>query len=182
MAEKTAGRPVRKGVAKVPMVMQLEALECGAACLCMLLAYYGKWIPLEQVRADCGVSRDGSTAKNILRAARNYGMKAQGSRFEPKMLRDRGRFPCIIHWEFNHFVVCNGFKGDRVWLNDPAEGTYSVSLEQFDQSFTGVVLMMEPGEAGPFRPHPVTVNQVIAAMFPTIGPIMTAGFIRMYGK
>ena len=147
MAEKTAGRPVRKGVAKVPMVMQLEALECGAACLCMLLAYYGKWIPLEQVRADCGVSRDGSTAKNILRAARNYGMKAQGSRFEPKMLRDRGRFPCIIHWEFNHFVVCNGFKGDRVWLNDPAEGTYSVSLEQFDQSFTGVVLMMEPGEA-----------------------------------
>ena len=143
---KTNRRPVRKGVAKVPVVVQLEALECGAACLCMILAYYGKWIPLEQVRADCGVSRDGSSAKNILRAARNYGMKAQGARFEPQMLRDRGKFPCIIHWEFNHFVVCNGFKGNRVWLNDPAEGTYSVSMEQFDQSFTGIVLSMEPGE------------------------------------
>ena len=126
--------------------MQLEALECGAASLCMLLAYYGKWVPLEQVRADCGVSRDGSNAKNLLKAARSYGMKAQGARAEPKVLREKGTFPCIIHWEFNHFVVLDGFKGDKVYLNDPAKGAYSVSMELFDEGFTGIVLLIEPGE------------------------------------
>ena len=92
--------PVKGGVAKVPVVMQLEALECGAACLTMILAYYDKWIPLEQVREDCGVSRDGSNARNILNAARSYGMKAAGYRFEVDDLKKEGEFPCIIHWEF----------------------------------------------------------------------------------
>ncbi len=138
-------KPVQNGIARVPVVMQLEALECGAACLAMVLAYYGKWIPLEQVRADCGVSRDGSNAKNILRAARSYGLEAKGYRYEPETLKEQGRFPCIIHWNFNHFVVLNGFKGDQAVLNDPARGTYPVSMEIFDKSFTGVCLMMEPG-------------------------------------
>ena len=92
-------KPVEKGVAKVPVVMQMEALECGAACLTMILAYYQKWIPLEQVRYDCGVSRDGSNAKNVLLAARNYGLEAAGFRMEPEALRDNGQFPCIVHWE-----------------------------------------------------------------------------------
>ena len=139
-------RPVRKGYAKVPVIMQMEALECGAASLAMILAYYGKWIPLEQVRADCGVSRDGSNAKNILLAARSYGLTARGFRFEPEGLRQSGIFPCIIHWNFNHFVVLNGFKGNRVYLNDPARGNYTVSMETFDQSFTGICLLFEPGE------------------------------------
>ena len=104
MAEKIK-QPVKHGVAKVPVVMQLEALECGAACLTMILAYYGRWIPLEQIRADCGVSRDGSNAKNILKAARYHGLEARGYRFEPESLREHGSFPCIIHWNFNHFVV-----------------------------------------------------------------------------
>jgi NHLM bacteriocin system ABC transporter peptidase/ATP-binding protein len=138
--------PVNKGVVKVPVVMQMEALECGAASLTMILAYYGLWVPLEQVRKDCGVSRDGSRASNILKAARGYGLKAQGYRFEPESLREKGTFPCIIHWEFNHFVVLDGFKGKRAYLNDPAKGSYSVSLEQFDESFTGVCIMFEPGE------------------------------------
>lgn len=138
--------PITKGVAKVPVIMQLEALECGAASLTMILAYYGKWIPLEQVRADCGVSRDGSNAKNILMAARSYGLIAKGYRFEPDMLKKSGKFPCIIHWNFNHFVVLNGFRGDKAILNDPARGNYAVSMETFDQSFTGVCLMFEPGE------------------------------------
>ena len=98
MSEPTIKQPIQKGIAKVPVVMQLEALECGAACLCMIMAYYGRWIPLEQVRADCGVSRDGSNAKNILLAARSYGMTAKGYRFEPESLREHGQFPCIIHW------------------------------------------------------------------------------------
>ena len=146
MSEPTIKQPIKQGIAKVPVVMQLEALECGAACLCMVMAYFGRWIPLEQVRADCGVSRDGSNAKNILMAARSYGMTAKGYRFEPESLRKHGSFPCIIHWEFNHFVVCNGFRGNKVSINDPARGSYTVPLERFDESFTGICLMFEPGE------------------------------------
>ena len=127
--------------------MQMEALECGAASLTMVLAYYDKWIPLEQVRSDCGVSRDGSNAKNILVAARSYGLKAQGYRLEPEELRDGGQFPCIVHWDFNHFVVCCGFRGNKVVINDPAKGTLSLSMEEFDRSFTGVCLMFEPTES-----------------------------------
>ena len=139
-------QPVKQGVAKVPVVMQMEALECGAASLTMVLAYYEKWIPLEQVRADCGVSRDGSNAKNVLRAARSYGLIAKGYRMEPETLKTDGQFPCIIHWNFNHFVVLCGFKGDKAILNDPAQGNYTVPMETFDKSFTGICLMFEPGE------------------------------------
>ena len=137
---------ITKGVAKVPVVMQMEALECGAASLAMILAYYGKWIPLEQVRLDCGVSRDGSNARNILRAARSYGLSAKGYRYEPEVLKKEGRFPCIIHWNFNHFVVLNGFRGNKAILNDPAKGTYTVPMSTFDESFTGICLILEPNE------------------------------------
>ncbi len=139
--------PLAKGVAKVPVVMQLEALECGAASLTMVLAYYNKWVPLEQVRADCGVSRDGSNAKNILKAARSYGLTAKGYRYEPETLKQKGRFPCIIHWNFNHFVVLDGFRGNKAYLNDPAKGSYAVPMETFDKSFTGICLMLEPSES-----------------------------------
>lgn len=138
--------PVTKGVAKVPVVMQMEALECGAASLAMILAYYEKWIPLEQVRVDCGVSRDGSNARNVLRAARSYGLVAKGYRYEPEALRKEGKFPCIIHWNFNHFVVLDGFRGNKAVLNDPAKGTYTVPMKTFDESFTGICLLFEPGE------------------------------------
>ena len=94
------GKPVR-----VPVIMQMEALECGAACLDMILAYYKRFVPLEQVRSDCGVSRDGSSAKNILKAARNYGFKAKAMLLDVNGLKKKGKFPCIIHWNFNHFVV-----------------------------------------------------------------------------
>lgn len=146
MGNKKIKQPVTKGRVKVPVVMQLEALECGAAALAMVLAYYGKWIPLEQVRYDCGVSRDGSNARNILKAARNYGFKASGYRFEPAALKEKGKFPCIIHWNFNHFVVCDGFKGNKVYINDPARGNVVVSEEEFDKAFTGIALMLEPTE------------------------------------
>ncbi len=147
MGTKKIKQPVRNGKVKVPVVMQMEALECGAASLTMILAYYGKWIPLEQVRADCGVSRDGSNAKNILKAARSYGLAAKGYRYEPEGLRENGKFPCIIHWNFNHFVVLDGFKGSKAYLNDPAKGSYSVPMEIFDKSFTGICLMFEPAES-----------------------------------
>lgn len=139
--------PLSGKVAKVPVILQLESLECGAASLAMILAYYNKWVPLEQVRIDCGISRDGSNAKNILIAATNYGMLAKGYRYEPQSLKENGTFPCIIHWNFNHFVVLNGFKKNKAIINDPARGTVEVSMEEFDNSFTGVCIQFTPTEA-----------------------------------
>ena len=138
---------VTRKVAKVPVILQLEALECGAASLAMVMAYYNKWIPLEQVRVDCGVSRDGSNAKNILIAARNYGMTAKGYRYEPSSLREKGKFPCIIHWNFNHFVVLDGFKKNKAVINDPARGVVEITMEEFDKAFTGICIMLEPSES-----------------------------------
>ena len=146
MADKALKKPVVNGVAKVPMIMQMEALECGAACLAMILAYYRKWIPLEQVRLDCGVSRDGSNMKNVFLAGQHYGLEAHGYRMEPENLKSGGTFPCIIHWEFNHFVVLNGFRGNKAVINDPARGTVQVPMDRFDESFTGLVLSFAPGE------------------------------------
>ena len=128
------------GVAKVPVIMQLEALECGAASLAMIMAYYGKWIPIEQVRSDCGVSRDGSNAKNIYLAAQNYGMKVHGYTMEVEAIRTQATYPCMIHWNFHHFVVLDGFSGNRAVLNDPARGQVKVSMEEFNRSFTGICL------------------------------------------
>ena len=142
----TIPKPVEKGVVKVPVVMQLEMLECGAASLTMIMHYYKKWIPLEQARVDCGVSRDGSSAKNIMRAARSYGMIAKAWRLEPESLLEEGPFPCICHWGFNHFVVLCGFKGKNAILNDPARGRVTVPWEEFDSQFTGVCITIEPGE------------------------------------
>ena len=139
-------KPVEKGVVRVPVVMQLEALECGAASLTMIMHYYHKWIPLEQARVDCDVSTDGSSAKNIMVAARSYGMEATAWRLEPEDLLEEGPFPCIIHWGFNHFVVLCGFKGKRAVLNDPARGRVTVDWEEFDKEFTGVCITIEPGE------------------------------------
>ena len=144
--KKKMAEPLKKGVAKVPIIMQLEALECGAACLAMVLAYYRKWIPLEQVRLDCGVSRDGSNLKNVYCAAHSYGMDVHGYRMELEALRANGTYPCIIHWNFNHFVVLDGFKGNKAILNDPARGKVAIPMDEFDESFTGIVLSMTPGE------------------------------------
>ena len=146
MSKTTLKAPVKAGVAKVPVIMQMEALECGAACLAMILAYYQKWIPLEQVRLDCGVSRDGSNMKNVFLAGQHYGLNAHGYRMEPEGLKENGIFPCIIHWEFNHFVVLDGFRNGKAVLNDPARGVVQIPMEQFDESFTGLVLTFEPGE------------------------------------
>ena len=131
-------------VKRVPVVMQMEALECGAASLGMVLAYWKKWLPLERLRIDCGVSRDGSNALNILKAARKYGMVAKGFRMEVERLR-KVEDPAILHWNFCHFVVFNGFKGDKVSLNDPARGRVLVDMEEFNRSFTGIVLTFQPG-------------------------------------
>ena len=133
-------------VKKVPPILQMESVECGAASLAMILAYYGKWVPLEQVRAECGVSRDGATMSNIAKAARYYGLEAKGKAVSVSGVRKMKQFPCIIYWNFNHFVVLNGFRGNHAIINDPAQGTVKVPMERFEESYTGMLIEMSPGE------------------------------------
>lgn len=146
MGKKKIRSLVEKGTVKVPVVMQLEATECGAASLAMVTAYFGKWLPLEQTRQDCDVSRDGSNAKNIMMAARSYGFEAHAFSADVDSVREEGPFPCIIHWGFNHFVVLDGFKNGKAYINDPAKGFVKVSMEEFDKNYTGVIIVLEPGE------------------------------------
>lgn len=125
-----------------PTMIQMEAVECGAASLGMVLGYYKKFLPLSELRDTCGVSRDGSKASNVVRAGEIYGMKSDGYQKEPEELRNM-QFPMILHWNFNHFVVLEGFEGDKAYLNDPAEGKRIIEKEEFNQSFTGIVLTFE---------------------------------------
>ena len=146
MRDKNFRPPGKSKAAKVPVVMQMEALECGAACLAMVLAYYGKWMPLEQVRVDCGVSRDGSKAGNVMKAARSYGLEAKGYRMGLEAVKGISAFPCIIHWNLNHFVVLCGFRGNHACINDPARGSVKVTMDEFDKAFTGIVMVFAPTE------------------------------------
>ncbi len=148
--KKEIKKPKTKGVANTPIIMQLEVLECGAASLAMVMAYYGKWVALEQVRVDCGVSRNGSNAKNICRAANKYGFKTKGFAYSVAKLKEKGKFPAIIHWGGGHFVVLNGFRGNKAIINDPAKGLVKVDLKIFNEFFTGIYLEITPDEG--FQP------------------------------
>jgi len=136
-----AGQPRRRAV---PSILQIEQTECGAASLAMILAHHGRWITLEEMRERTGVSRDGTKASNLLKAARSYGLSAKGFRKEADRLAEVP-WPAILHWNFNHFVVLEGIRDGRVHINDPAIGRRTVSLAELSEAFTGVVLAFEKG-------------------------------------
>ena len=136
--------PRRGGRWRVPTVLQMEKTECGAACLAMILARYGRWMPLEELRVRCGVSRDGTKASNVVRAAQELGLAARGMQVSGNRFYSL-RFPMIVFWNFNHFVVLEGFRGKRVYINDPAEGPRTISRDEFEEGFSGVSLVFQPG-------------------------------------
>ena len=129
---------------KTPLVLQQEAMECGAAALSMILGYYGKFVPSAQLRRDCGVSRDGSKASKIVQAARLHGLVAKG--FTKSLEHALAlKAPFIAFWEFNHFIVVEGSDNRHIFINDPANGHTRLAISDFSRGFTGVVLTMEPG-------------------------------------
>ena len=129
----------------VPTILQMETTECAAACLGMILAHHGRWVSLEELRIDCGVSRDGANAASMLRAAREYGLTAKGLRCPRKNLFDIP-FPMILFWEFNHFVVLEGIRGTRFYVNDPGYGPRRLTLAEFEESYTGICFGFQKGE------------------------------------
>ncbi|MFF1380980.1 NHLP family bacteriocin export ABC transporter peptidase/permease/ATPase subunit [Streptomyces sp. NPDC058308] len=177
-APRPASKGRRPGTVRTPTVLQMEAVECGAAALAMVLAHHGRHVPLEELRIACGVSRDGSRASNVLKAARGYGLTAKGMQMEPAALAEV-EAPAILFWEFNHYVVYDGMGrrlGRRgVYINDPDKGRRFVPSEDFDTSFTGVVLVLEPG--ADFRPggrRPGVLKALPARLRGTTGTMFAA--------
>ncbi|MEH1836201.1 MAG: cysteine peptidase family C39 domain-containing protein [Nostoc sp.] len=127
-----------------PTVLQMEVAECGVAALGIILAYYGRIVALAQLRQACGVSRDGVNAFNVIKAAESYGLSPKGYKKDLTALWHL-KLPCIVFWNFNHFLVVEGLSKERVYLNDPASGQRSVSWKEFSGSYTGIVLVLEPG-------------------------------------
>ncbi|MGW7249255.1 NHLP family bacteriocin export ABC transporter peptidase/permease/ATPase subunit [Streptomyces decoyicus] len=173
-----APKPKKTKSVRTPTILQMEAVECGAASLAMVLAHYGRHVPLEELRIACGVSRDGSRASNLLKAARSYGLQAKGMQMEPAALAEV-QAPAILFWEFNHYVVydgpCRRFGRRGVRINDPDKGRRFVAMEDFDTSFTGVALVFEPGEdfhKGGRKPG--VLGAVPARMRGTTGTLLAA--------
>lgn len=183
--------------ARTPTVIQMEAVECGAAALAIVLGYHGRIIPLEDLRVECGVSRDGSKALNIIKAARRLGMTSKGFKYDVASLV-KAPLPAILFWNFNHFVVLEGFgqNGDIFYINDPASGPRKVAAKEFDESYTGVTLTFEPGpdfKKGGSKPsvlgfllarlrgcESAFLFAILCALFLVVPGLITPAFTRIF--
>jgi NHLM bacteriocin system ABC transporter peptidase/ATP-binding protein len=193
-------KSLKKQRVKVPTVLQMEITECGAASLSMILAHYGRWETLENLRVVCGVSRDGATAKNVVQAARNFGLEAKGLSVTLSAL-PKQQFPLIAYWDFAHFLVVEGTGPDGVYVNDPARGRVTVPWDIADKSFTGLVLRMTPTaeftKAGTMPSKPLksvawrirgmhkgvwylVAGGLIAAVPSLLGPLALQAFVEQY--
>ena len=171
-----------KSYVKTPTVYQMEATECGAASLAMVMGYFGKSVPLEQLRIETGVSRDGCNMKNIMRAGKKFGLEVHGYRKDLDGLFELP-VPCIIHWNFNHFVVWEGRKGENCYINDPAMGRRKLTVEDIDDCFTGVVLTFAPTDEFEKSHESETmftfVRQRLKGQFGAVNALVTLGFFLM---
>lgn len=181
----------------VPSVLQMEVTECGAASLGMVMAYYGLFRPIEELRIRLGVARDGATAKSIVQAARSYGMKTHALKREPEQLKDM-QFPLIIHWRFYHFLVVEGYYPGGWYLNDPAMGPRTCDDHEFDESFTGVAMEITPGpdfqRAGKRRGvlgrlisaagtvRPMIIFSIILALLLIVPTILIPTVVQLFGN
>ena len=149
---------IRKHRVAVPTILQMETTECGAASLAMILAHYGRWEPLERLRAECLVSRNGANAMSIVAAARRYGLDARGFSIDLADLANETE-PVIAYWRFCHFLVIEGVSKQGVLVNDPACGRALVSWDDADRDFTGLILRMRPTKEFQKRGRPTSVRQ-----------------------
>ena len=144
-----AASEVSKRRVTTPILLQMHASECGAACLGSILAYFGRWVPLTELREKCEVSRDGSSAASIFRASKHYGLHCSGLSVRADQLK-KLQLPLILFWQFSHFVVLEGFDSRHFHLNDPSTGRRTVSAEEFNKSYSGIALRFKRG--ADFRP------------------------------
>ncbi|GHS98653.1 NHLP family bacteriocin export ABC transporter peptidase/permease/ATPase [Synergistales bacterium] len=165
----------RKRVHRTPTLLQMEAVECGAAALGIILHFYGQFVPLETLRSECGVNRDGSKASNMAKAARKFGMEAVGRRLDAAGALSEARLngiPLILHWNFNHFLVLEGHRGGKVFLNDPSVGHRTVDVDEFKKAFTGVALFITPGHDFKRGGKRFSVTRAVAAKLATEKPAL----------
>jgi ATP-binding cassette subfamily C protein len=173
------GVPLSETRVRTPMVLQMETVECGAAALAIILAHFGRIVPLATLRRDCGVARDGSKISNILKAAKAYGLSAKAFKRDIAALKQTP-YPYIVHWRFSHFVVVEGYRNGRVFLNDPASGPRSVPFEDFDRCYTGIAVTFEPGpEFQRGGENPSVLRGVWKRLKRSLGPLAAATAIAL---